>query len=526
MVSSGSSPAAKGLPLRDLAVAFSLTNLAFLRVWSEILTYRRADTYLMKIPPPPAVYYAAMADVLAGAAILWLAVTLCRRYAPPSWFHWVRVLFLVSLVLPLNALRAILSVQYTYLRSPLFEVVGTRGVAAIALILAAVAVWLVAPRVRVVSHVAAGVVAFFVPLVPLTFAQAFWKAWHSDASAFQFKLAPPILNARPLPRVLWVICDEWDYSLTFADRDPTLALPQIDRLRQETLFATNAHPPGPETPVSIPGYVTGKLVQGVTYLGPSQLEVHYRGQEQPVFLAQEPNIFGQVRAMGLNAAVVGWFHPYCRLFGSELVSCDWWELAMQHNSMGRTFGEAFIGQPRSLLETTLFSPFGQSLSLKQHIRTFQAIRAATFAMAGNPQFQLGYAHLPIPHAPFGYNRKTGRFDLSNNPLEGYIDSLALLDRTLGELREAMESAGTWDSTTVLITTDHPFRHAAQLHGKWDPRIPFFLKLAGQRGGQSYDAPFNTVLIHDLLLAVMRGEVTNAAEAVSWLDAHRSSQPLD
>lgn len=523
-VSSGSAKpgsSAKG----DLAVALSLTNLAFLRVWSEILTYSRTDSYLMKVPPPPPVYYAAIADVLAGALLLWAAVTIFRRYAPPSWFGWVQIAFLASLVLPLNAIREILSVQFPYLRSPVFDIVGSRGVLLIACVLGVAVVWLVARYHRSASRVAA-VVAFFWPLVPLTFGQSIWKALHYDTSEYQVKLAPPIPNARELPRILWVICDEWDYSLTFEDRDPTLLLPQIDRLRGETLFASNAHPPGPATPISIPGYVTGRLVKDITYRGPRRLELRYRDADRPVFLDQEPTIFGRVRAMGLNAAVVGWFHPYCRLFGNDLVSCDWWELAMQHNSMGRSFGAAFLGQPRSLVETTLLSPFGQSLSLKQHTATHDVILETAKEIANNRQFQFVYVHLPTPHAPFAYNRKTGRFDLSNTPLMGYIDSLALLDRTLGELRQSMESAQTWDATTVLITTDHPYRQASLLHGKFDPRIPFLLKLAGQHQGISYVTPFNTVLAQDLLLAILRGEVTDAAGAARWLDAHRSSEPLD
>jgi hypothetical protein len=522
----GSSPTSKASTRRDLAVALSLVNLAFLRVWSEILTYRRSDTYLMKTPPPPALYYAAIADVLIGAAILWLAVTAARRYLSPSAFRWVRMAFLVSLAVPLNALRSVLSREFTYLRSPLFELVGTRGVLLIGLVLGAGAIWLIAAHARPASHFAAGLVAFFVPLVPLTIGQAIWKAVRYDDSEYRVRLAPPIPTAPELPRVVWIICDEWDYSLTFEDRDPFLSLPHIDRLRGETLFASNAHPPGPETPISIPGYVTGRLVSNIAYRAPHHLDIHYRGADRVVPLSQEPNVFGRVRALGLNTAVVGWFHPYCGLFANDLASCDWWVMAMQHNSMGSTFPAALWGEAESLFESNLFSPFGQSLTLKQHIATYHTVVAAAKQTANDRQFQFTYIHLPVPHAPFGYNRKTGRFDLSNSPVKGYIDSLALLDRTLGELRQSMENARTWDDTTVLITTDHPYREAELLHGKFDPRIPFFLKLAGQHQGLSYQAPFNTVLIQDLLLAVLRQEVTDAPGAARWLDANRSRTPLD
>src|ERR1019366_8236240 len=100
------------------------------------------------------------------------------------------------------------------------------------------------------------------------------------------------------------------------------------------------------------------------------------------------------------------------------------------------------------------------------------------------------------------------------------DSLALLDRTIGEIRRSMEKAGTWDTTTVLFTSDHPYREAMQLNGKSDPRIPYILKLASQKEGVEYAPQFNTVLTGDLLIAVLRGEVADAPSAAAWLDRNR------
>ena len=117
---------------------------------------------------------------------------------------------------------------------------------------------------------------------------------------------------------------------------------------------------------------------------------------------------------------------------------------------------------------------------------------------------------------------------------GYLDNLALVDRTVGELRRAMERAGTWDQTTVVISADHwwrtemwsrgPFltKEDAALSGtKMDHRIPFVVKLAGQQEPVIYDHPFNTVLTHDLLLALLRGEVSSPQTVAAWLDAHRT-----
>jgi hypothetical protein len=61
-----------------------------------------------------------------------------------------------------------------------------------------------------------------------------------------------------------------------------------------------------------------------------------------------------------------------------------------------------------------------------------------------------------------------------------------------------------------------------LDGKKDHRVPFLLKLPGQKDGVVYDRPFNTVLSHDLLLAVLRGALRDPAAVAAWLDAHDSS----
>ena len=156
----------------------------------------------------------------------------------------------------------------------------------------------------------------------------------------------------------------------------------------------------------------------------------------------------------------------------------------------------------------------------QQTDTYRAILREAETLADDPSFGFTLVHLPIPHAPHAYDRKTGEFTLGNSPIAGYVDSLALLDRTIGEIRRSMEKAGTWDSTTVLFTSDHPYREAMQLDGKSDPRIPYILKLASQKEGVEYTQQFNTVLTADLLIAVLRGEIADAPSAAAWLDRNR------
>ena len=51
-----------------------------------------------------------------------------------------------------------------------------------------------------------------------------------------------------------------------------------------------------------------------------------------------------------------------------------------------------------------------------------------------------------------------------------------------------------------------------------------MKLAGEKQGAEYQPKFNTVLTADLALAILRGEVSDAASVASWLDRNRSRFP--
>lgn len=510
--------------LRSLLIALSFVNICYLRIWSELLTFGPNDTYLMVTPPKPAEYLALMANVVLTAAVLWGLAVLSQRVLTERYRRFAEMAFVLALCIPLNAIRSVLSQQFPYLKSPMIELLGMRGVAILGICIVLIGLIAIVFFHRAVSLAAAAVFAVLSPFCAVTFGHAVWKVAKYDESAYGNKPSLPVRAAEKSgPRVIWFIADEWDYGLTFVRRDPALRLAEIDKLRATALSASNAFPPGPETPVAIPGYYTGRLVDRVRYDGPSELQVVYRGETAEVPWSMQPNVFDHARELGFNTALLEWFHPSCRVL-TGLNRCEWWPLAMQHNSMGEGFWRILANQPRSLFETNLFSVFGRSLATENHALIYHAILDQAERLSSDPAVGFSLVHLPVPHAPHSYNRKTGEFTLGNAPIRGYIDSLALLDRTIGEIRSTMEKAGTWDSTTVLFTSDHPYREAEALAGESDPRIPYLLKFASQKEGAVYDGRFNTVLTGQLLLAVLRGEVSDAAAAEAWLTRNRGQVP--
>ncbi len=500
---------------RDAVIALSLANLAYFKVWSDLLVYTRDHAFWIKSPPGPRDFAAAMLNVLLAGGLFFAGATLARRAASGSLRMLARCSFLLVLLIAVNAFRSVYQKPdlVPLLRHKLFAVV--MGVTLVMLGLFVLLRWH-RQLVRAVSLV----LLFLAPSVVFTFAQAIVAAVRYDPASFADKpLAAPLANhAQPAARVLWLIFDEMDFRLTFLERDPSLRLGEIDRLRSQSLYASRAYPPGRDTDLSVPALLTGKRVTEARGLGAGELLLTFSDSKQRFPWSMQPNIFSRAREAGFNTAVVGWHIPYCRVLHANLTAC-WWEAGPKSTHLGDGFWAILVNQTRSLFESSQVSPFGQSLSTRQKISTNRGVLEHAKQVAANPAFGLVFIHLPVPHAPHVYDRTVRQFSLKNSPIRGYLDSLELADTTLGELRRSMETAGTWENTTVLLSADHPYRQAAALDGKHDGRVPFVLKLARQKEPAFYNAPFNTVLTPELLLAILQGELSTPDAVVAWMNRH-------
>jgi len=144
-------------------------------------------------------------------------------------------------------------------------------------------------------------------------------------------------------------------------------------------------------------------------------------------------------------------------------------------------------------------------------------------------------HFPVPHHPDIYDPDRGELSIEDE--RSYFDNLALTDRTLGDLRAAMEAEHLWDTSIVVVTSDHWWRaihrgdwgllpeEEAVFAGGLDRRIPFLVKFAGQQEPLFYSKPFNTILFHDLVLEVFAERLSTPNEFQAWLDANRASAPI-
>ena len=148
----------------------------------------------------------------------------------------------------------------------------------------------------------------------------------------------------------------------------------------------------------------------------------------------------------------------------------------------------------------------------------------------DPRLNLVFVHMCVPHPPSIYNARTDEF--SDDPRATYFDNLRLTDRTIAEIHGTLAKAGMWDTTTVLLTADHPLRVGPDLwprepHSKMGVQqhaeVPYLLKLAGQSQGAVYDRQVQEVVTKDLLLSILDKTVTTPEQVAAWLDARSRAQ---
>ena len=506
--------------LRDLARSLSLANLCFITAWMKLLD----PVYNI---PSINEYLSIIANVLLLALLFWTSVTLARRIRRPFALRIARVVFALALLVPLNAVMRKLFPG----RMPEIDLALT----AVAIVLLGLSALLTRwDYIGVRTASAAALVLF--PFLFFTMGRAVWSL-----TKFADKVPAAPVNSRnaSATRALWLVFDEMDYQIAFAKRPATLRLPEFDRFRSNAIFATNAYPPADHTLLSVPALLTGRRVLSAKLVNPSKLVITFPDSEDGVSWDSQPNLFSKVREAGLNAAAIGWYLPYCRMIGENLTTCSW------EDHQGLSVGRSSLNQIVDLISTI---PMGAIVALQiglldnaktqlsqerqHHLKAFlQTLDSAKKAVV-DLNLNLTLVHWPVPHPPGIYDRRADSYKIDGE--SSYLDNFPLADRALRELRNAMEDAGVWDETAVLVTSDHWWRNDLwrsshswtsedenSLPVEANHRVPFILKLQGQNKGLEYNGEFNTILTRDLLLSLLKAEVSSPENVVNWLDQHRS-----
>jgi len=531
--------------------ALSLANLCYLPIWAELLTGSRYH-YFMDHAPSRMSYPAILLNTILLASVFLILGRLARRFLSERGKYLANYGFLFVVIVALNGARRLVAI----VPAEQFPDLLRHTALVVFLGLVSILVLIAAVRWRNgLIHGSKAVVWILTPFVVLTFGQAIWLflTYEKNARSFDGELAPALAAGHTAQsRVIWILFDELDEQIAFDERPAGLQLPELDRFRSESISSTHAYPVAAETTMAMPSLISGKPISKGVPVDASTLLVTLGSTGPKVSWATLPNIFADARSLGIDSALVGWFHPYCRILRGSLSACSWWSAHM-FNGVGRhsdvfSMREIMINQIGAALEGI---PGGSFVGLAgRFLSEFHAMRAKRDGwdlemyrsvmneakkMVARADLGLELAHFPIPHAPNIFDRRKQRLIAAGNA--SYVDNLALVDITLGELRRVMENAGTWETSTVIVTSDHWYR--AKPNKPWtsqgegftlssyhDHRVPLMIKLPGQHRGVSYDTPFNTIATHDLILELLSkgNEVSDPNTVMQWIDRHRSTAP--
>lgn len=502
---------------RRLAICLSLANLLFIEAWvglgNSVIANHLRD-------PISRQYSALLFDTFLIGLALFGVDSLMRR----NGWKWAYRVEAVGLLLGIGFVLKHIRNLYAWPKlGPLVSEITRFG---------PLANWVVFLLLTAIAVLLAYFASLWRPLVRGSSTLLLWltpylavNVWLTTTSFFrndEFQDLHPISTvgaSRSGSRVLWIIFDTLDYYYCFENRPKWLSLPNIDRFRSESVDFTNALSPAERTEKSIPALFIGEMVSDSDCNVPNHLELTLEGDRHTMF-RNCTNLFQEAEAKGIRTAVCGFYIPYGRLLGDDVTKCVWYQWPTEFPDDGPWLRIAF-----EHLAWVFGKPFTTDQMLERQIEMHKTQAAAAEQLATDRRFGLTFVHFFPPHAPGIFDAAKGKFTLSEmNDPNFYENNLALTDRTLGELREAMEKAGTWKDTLVLVTADHSWRHASDFGFPVHLRIPFLCHFPGQKQRVEVTDPMNTLASHDFILDYLAGELQQPTEFISWMSRWTLEHP--
>jgi Sulfatase len=336
--------------------------------------------------------------------------------------------------------------------------------------------------------------------------------WRPGPQTFESAIPQAAANK---PRLVWIIFDELAYQPTFEARDPSLQLPNFDRLRRETTLYTDMTPIAYRTTKVVPSLLLGRSVTDVAYTADNRYLI--QTEDNPDWTRFDPNatLFGMAKQHGLTTSIVGWYIAYCPVFVGVATDCYWTNEDAQDRGptlLSASFAENVWFPLRILAEQIVTPRRGwadvAAWNHEGHAASVRDVAQHALDAAANSQAGIVYLHLPAPHPPSFWDRRTGKFA----PGGSYLDSLAFSDQLLGQLLDRLEKQPRWAETTLIVQGDHSWRtqmwrplpgwsaedERISHGGHFDPRPVLMIHTPGQQSPQTVTTPTSVMHVHDVV----------------------------
>jgi hypothetical protein len=348
-------------------------------------------------------------------------------------------------------------------------------------------------------------------------------------SAAAIHLSPPSQSASS-HRIIWILFDELSYDQAFDHPAPDMILPNLDRLRTESVSFSNLMPAGRSTEIIIPSLFLGRRIDQIRSTVDGDLS--YYDESQHRWIAYDPNatLFGLAQQNGWSSGVDGWYNPYCQILASVLNVCSW---EPSESILMEAYGAS---EEKSVLANVAVLPYAVLARLtnskaapeNDHLQEYRNVMGRTHALIENNQIRFVFLHLPVPHPPGIYNRQRHLLRSGGT----YLDNMVLADDSLGELLQEIDATPLASQTTVIVSSDHSWRIPIWRHdrfwsaeeerasgGRFDERPVFLIHFPGQRSGNDIHAVLPEMLEHDIIADMLRGRINHPEDISVFLSQH-------
>ena len=516
-------------------IALSLANLCCLSGWIYVT---HAANFYYHSHAPGLAHFGAFFLVLALLSTCFWLLARVGRAAKGRLRTACMIGFLLVLIVPLNSMRF----QIPWLSAPAISrhfglpVLAALGIGLATLLAVALR------RATACARIAASVLMILSPFVLFTTGKVFyqWIGLHRGFGAAQFAdgpLAGPVPNTTASTRLVLIVFDMMDETLATRYRPVGFELKQFDSLRRESVVATAAMPPGNSTLPGVPTILSGVAVQAGTPVSSRDMMLNIAGVQRPVLWSSLPNLFSVARNAGVNTAAVGFFHPYCRMFRSELNSC-WWRSYFASQNLSRTLelqlnlllSSVPLGYRIAKLAGRELFPI-ELFDAQRHARIYQSMLREAVRVAADSTLGFVYVHLPVPHTPIIYDRSTGR--VGPNESGDYFDNLTLADNTLGAIRQALVEGGVSDRTALIITADHGMRddvvlrvdgREAVIRGDALRPVPLMVHWPSGQRGLTVVRPLPLTSVYDVAVGILNGTARSQEGVAAILQRNARAFP--
>lgn len=323
-------------------------------------------------------------------------------------------------------------------------------------------------------------------------------------------------NAPASRRVVWIIFDELDYGEVFgtAIAKNVVAMPNLTGLRNRAVSAEQAFPPARDTRESVPALLTGLEVRGAEYDGRGQLILLTAHSGARPFVEPD-SIFTRLPQGTTSAAILGYFHPYCRVFPS-VRDCE----AISTQNAGRwfdalaPFGESALGMARWTPVIQDYLPDGALHSFVPMYRASEELVRQLPRYVSMVDKALVFIHMNLPHVPSEYSQRVLGLPPVADDLAGYRQNLLLVDRIVGQVVQQMRAGARRTDALLIVSADHWYRPFSQTKSL---RVPFIVWHVGEEQGVRMPQQLTTLHTGALIADFLSGHVSTQSEIAKWWD---------